>query len=302
MPSSVRHLMGTAELKYSGVVDWGHAPPTVEPGVYAVSLGADPDSISGVLPKAPISAARIAELLDARPELTVDGARLDRDLLAHRISEFWLPDENILYIGLAGTSLADRVNAYYSTRLGRRSPHAGGWFIKLLDNLDQLHVHYAVSVDPNTSEDLMLETFVANVSSATTKTLRDPAHPFPYANLEWPRGVRKDHGIRRATGSAGPGRPPTAAGGQASDTYPRPADSRTDNVMRINLFLQNELRRRDRNEVPAVEAARWLHDAGLLRDSPVRPGLPLRDLLRAGLIEGQRQEPNRRWFIVLLGL
>lgn len=301
MPSSVHHLISAAELEYGGVVDWGRPPPTAEPGVYALSLVADPNSISGVLPNAPISSARIAELLDARPELTIDGARPDTDLLISRISEFWLPDENILYIGLAGTSLADRVNAYYSTRLGRRSPHAGGWFIKLLDNLDRLRVHYAVSVDPNRSEGLMLETFVANVSSKTQRALRDPTHPFPYANLEWPKGVQKDHGIRRATGSAGPGRPPTTAGRQASDTYPRPADSRTDNVMRINLFLQDELRRRDRTEVPAVEAARWLDDAGLLRDSPIRPGLPLRDLLRAELIEGQRQEPNRRWFVDRLG-
>lgn len=50
-------------------------------------------------------------------------------------------------------------------------------------------------------------------------------------------------------------------------------------------------------EVPAVEAAHWLDQAGLLRDSEIRHGLPLRNLLRAGLIVGQRQEPNRRWFI-----
>jgi hypothetical protein len=57
------------------------------------------------------------------------------------------------------------------------------------------------------------------------------------------------------------------------------------------------LQRRERSEVPAVEAARWLDRAGLLRDSPIRPGLPLRNLLRVGLITGQRQEPNHRWFI-----
>lgn len=47
----------------------------------------------------------------------------------------------------------------------------------------------------------------------------------------------------------------------------------------------------------AVEAATWLEAAGLLEDSLDRPGRPLRELLRAGLIDNARQEHNRRWFI-----
>jgi len=63
-------------------------------------------------------------------------------------------------------------------------------------------------------------------------------------------------------------------------------------VEAINQFLQTELRRRQRDSVPAVEAARWLDGAGLLRDSEQRRGRPLRDLLRAGQITGQRQGPT----------
>lgn len=66
---------------------------------------------------------------------------------------------------------------------------------------------------------------------------------------------------------------------------------------KINAFLQHELRRRGLSEVTAVEAAEWLERAGILKDSKSRPGLPLRNLLRAKKITGQRQEPNRRWFI-----
>ena len=44
--------------------------------------------------------------------------------------------------------------------------------------------------------------------------------------------------------------------------------------------------------VAAVDAARWLDDAGLLKDSALRPGKPLRDMLRTGMIDGQRQEMN----------
>ena len=65
----------------------------------------------------------------------------------------------------------------------------------------------------------------------------------------------------------------------------------------INRFIQGELSRKGGGCVSAVEAATWLDDGGLLRDSVSRPGKPLRDLLRAHRIIGQRQEPNSRWFI-----
>src|SRR5688572_7347615 len=65
----------------------------------------------------------------------------------------------------------------------------------------------------------------------------------------------------------------------------------------VSAFLQDELRKRDLMSVAAVEAARWLDDAGLLKDSATRPGKPVRDLLRAEKMAGQRQEKNRLWFI-----
>ena len=65
----------------------------------------------------------------------------------------------------------------------------------------------------------------------------------------------------------------------------------------INLYLQYQLERRDMAEVTAVEAAKWLSRAQILKDSDAKPGLPLRELLRAGEILGQRQAVNNRWFI-----
>ncbi|MYF08575.1 MAG: hypothetical protein F4089_06365 [Gammaproteobacteria bacterium] len=66
----------------------------------------------------------------------------------------------------------------------------------------------------------------------------------------------------------------------------------------INLHLQERLERDWRGEVRAVEAARWLDKARLLRNH--KNGLPLRRLLRAGRIAGQEQRPDRKngaWFI-----
>ena len=71
---------------------------------------------------------------------------------------------------------------------------------------------------------------------------------------------------------------------------------------KISEFLRDRLRTRPLDRVSAVEAARWLDAAGILRDNPEKPGLPLRKRLRErdGSIIGAQQEPNKphgRWYI-----
>lgn len=69
----------------------------------------------------------------------------------------------------------------------------------------------------------------------------------------------------------------------------------------IDRFLQAELVRRGLRDVAAVEAATWLDEAGMLADSPSRPGLPLRNLLRADRLRSGEQRPKQRhgsWLIV----
>jgi hypothetical protein len=201
MPSTVSEIFSAAGLHLAGSQPWGTPIPESGPGVYIVGLSADPDDISAALPDAPIDPALTQELLDVRPELRLDGLRPDAQLLAARLAAFWLPDEVILYIGLAGTSVCNRVGAYYRSPLGARRPHSGGWFLKTLTNLEALHVHHAPCADPVQAEHQMLAAFSAGVSPDSAARLHDPELPIPYANLEWPRTRRKDHGI---TGARGP--------------------------------------------------------------------------------------------------
>jgi hypothetical protein len=71
----------------------------------------------------------------------------------------------------------------------------------------------------------------------------------------------------------------------------------TENVEKINRYLQFLLQLKEQAWTSAVEAARWLDGVGFLKDSKSRPGKPLRDLLRAGKVTGQRHASNGRWFI-----
>ncbi len=67
--------------------------------------------------------------------------------------------------------------------------------------------------------------------------------------------------------------------------------------MRINQYLQSELKMRNLTSIDIVEAAGWLDRRGILADSDSRPGLPLSKILRRGVIFGQRRDENGKWHI-----
>lgn len=197
MPTTVAEALASAGLTQSSVVRWGTKPSLSLPGVYVVSLSASVDSTEDSLATAPLTERVFERWLEVRPKLTLDGNRPTIQKLMSRIEQFWLGYEVILYIGKA-TSISSRVGQYYRTPIGARSPHAGGYFLKLLVDLDALWVHYAPCSEPSTMEDRMLRQFCGAVSTISKSRLRDPAHPFPFANLEWPARTVKDHGIRGA--------------------------------------------------------------------------------------------------------
>lgn len=197
MPTTVAELLHAAGLVLEESVSWGRRVGPAAPGVYVVARTDDPSALAASH-DARISLSAVNELLDARPELRLDGHRPTAKGLAARLAAFWIPDETVVYIGLAGTSVRSRVGAYYRTPLGARRPHSGGWFLKAIADIDSLFVHTAPAAAPTKAEDDMLDCFCSGVSPEARKRLPDPAHPFPFANLEWPRGTRKRHGIEAA--------------------------------------------------------------------------------------------------------
>jgi hypothetical protein len=205
LPTSIEELFAAATLQPAGVVRWGERVPEVRKGVYVVALTGSIDERAETLRAAPISLKAVAQLLEARPELRLDGKRPTSEELATRLGSFWANDEIVLYVGRAGRkdrerSLRARVREYYKTPLGARRPHSGGWFLKVLLNLSDIYVHYAVADDPEEAEGAMIRAYGQRLSEETRRTIRDPAHPFPFANLEYPRRTYKLHGITGARG------------------------------------------------------------------------------------------------------
>lgn len=198
MPLSVSDVFQSAGLRVSGGVRWGQPIPLDVPGVYAVSASSDVQSVKSPYADAPISLAAVKERVERVPQLTLNGVRPSPEQLAKRLAGFWMPDEVILYVGKAGTSLRDRVRGYYRTPLGDRRPHAGGHWLKTLSVLSDLHVFWAPTTNPERDEGVLLSQFVKRTSPETRRALFDPLRPFPFANLEYPRGNRKAHGIEHA--------------------------------------------------------------------------------------------------------
>ncbi|MCY4087482.1 MAG: hypothetical protein OXG37_11550 [Actinomycetia bacterium] len=211
MPSTVSQIFSAAGLGVGGVLDatgaveWGIPVPETGPGVYVVALTAETETTGGALSACPVSAAKVAGLLEACPGLTVDGSRPDVASLCDRLGAFWLPDEVVLYIGMTeGQSLRTRVSQYYTTPLGASRSHRGGWFLKTLTIRPDVYVHYAPRSNPGHAEDAMIEAFTRGVSDRSRGGLHDPGLPIPFANLEWHRRRpgkrrRKRHGIKGAT-------------------------------------------------------------------------------------------------------
>lgn len=168
--------------------------------MYLVSLTAETDTLTGAVRNCPLDETRLRELLTVRPELAVDGERPSVAKLAARLAAFWLPDETVLYIGLAGQPLRKRVGQYRRTRLGAAKPHAGGWPLKTLTVLDELSVHWAATDDYATAEKAMLRAFADALSPGSHAALHDPERPAPFANLRIWNDTIKRHGITGATG------------------------------------------------------------------------------------------------------
>lgn len=195
MTISVGALFEQSGLQSAGVVPWGTPPSVTGPGVYVVASTPDPDDAVGLVGTYEPDAAAFSALRLLCPDVGIDGRAASDQELAARIGRFWIPSTPILYIGLAGTSVQNRVKQYYTTAIGRRSPHAGGWWLKTMPDLHELHVHFAPAVDPDAAEARLLSTFRASVPESVSSTLHDLERVAPFANIDVRKGLRKRHGL-----------------------------------------------------------------------------------------------------------
>jgi hypothetical protein len=201
MPTTINELIEHFDLTKSKRVQWGEKIPTEGEGIYIVSLSKDAELNNETLDKIPVS----KEILDEWVK-KVNGFKLDKvltfdkDKIIDRLSQFWLPDENIIYIGKAplrknGKGIGNRVKEFYNTDYGEKRPHAGGHWIKALTVLNDFNVHYILCDNSGEIEIKLLKYFIDHVSYKSKKILKDKELMLPFGNLELKKGQIKKHGL-----------------------------------------------------------------------------------------------------------
>ena len=199
MPTSIENMFSCLSLQHKGRVKWGEKILDDKPGVYIVSVSSNPNEmINKHENNPPIDLNIVRGWFQRVPTLTLNGKRPTPEELKSRLSGFWLPDEPILYIGKTGTSLKDRVRQFCNTPLGDKRPHAGGHWLKTLSILKDLYVHWTITSRAEEFENNLIRLFVEGVSTSSRKILADPQKPFPFANIEYPKGNKKKHDINKS--------------------------------------------------------------------------------------------------------
>lgn len=131
------------------------------------------------------------------PSIILNGNTPSKQALKKQLEGFWLPDESILYIGKAEKqTLSERIYQFFNHKVGKKSPHKGGYWLKLLGNLNSLYIHLYSTKESHKVEENLLKFFIENVSETSRKNLIDKEFCLPFANLQLRSRVIKNHGLK----------------------------------------------------------------------------------------------------------
>jgi phosphatidate phosphatase PAH1 len=197
MPTSVNQLEDKFQLKYLKSFKWGTSFIENKNGIYIISTSKDKDFLPVYENQIVFNETQINLWMANAPNIQMNGKKPSKlDLIKH-LNGFWLPDETILYIGKAEKqTLSERICQFYNHKVGKKSPHKGGYWLKLLQNLNELYVHVYSTKESHVIEQEMLKLFIANVSESTKSNLIDKDLCLPFANLQLRSRVIKSHGLK----------------------------------------------------------------------------------------------------------
>ncbi len=188
--TTVRKLFNKFDIFDIKQVKWGASFDEHNQGVYVISSSNNPDKHLGISAKPKFDDNKINFWINSLSNFSVGGSKATLLNVKEHLSEFWLPDESILYIGKApkrgnGDGISNRVKEYYSTTIGKSGPHSGGQWIKILENLNSFTVYYGECNNPSDIEFKMLEYFMSNVSQSSLSEIYDKKLPVPFANIKY---------------------------------------------------------------------------------------------------------------------
>jgi transcription elongation factor GreA len=185
---SAATLIREVGLMADGPVQWGKHVRHGAPGVFVIELPAPQPSPNMEL-------ALIGKWLERVPELRLDGERPVSKELQLRLNSFWLPSQQVLFIGSTAGSVAGRVAAIEKTVPGDRKPASSGFWLHFLRAMPDLRIWWAATDMPEEYEDALLDAFAKGVPDAEKAALPDATVVLPWAVLRAPSGARRSTGI-----------------------------------------------------------------------------------------------------------
>ena len=197
MPTTIQQLETTFDLKYIKSIKWKASFKESSNGIYIISINQNKDYLPNQNNSVSFNEKQLNIWFENAPHLLLNGKKAITDDIKKQLEAFWLADESILYIGKAEKqSLSDRISQFYNHKVGKKGPHKGGYWLKLLNNLDELYIHLYSTNDSHIIEEKLLTHFIENVSELSKEKLIEKKLFLPFANLQLSSGVIKCHGLK----------------------------------------------------------------------------------------------------------
>ena len=89
-----------------------------------------------------------------------------------------------MYIGESQAGLNQRIGQYYSHVVGWKGPHTGGYWIKLINELNQLYVYYSEADNSREAEFKLLMHFIESVAEQSFYDIDNLSKYLPFGNLK----------------------------------------------------------------------------------------------------------------------
>ena len=201
MAISINQLFSEFNLSHSKAIKWNEKFEAKFNGIYVIAQTNDPFSIVSKNSEFGICPNAFLEWTKEATELKINGNESNGiQQLTEHLNEFWNPNENILYIGQSSSKtnpIQKRVGQFYSHKLGKKGPHTGGYWLKLLNSLNDTYIYYAETKKPRDTEFKMLMKFIESSSGKSFYELENIGKHLPFANLT--ADFYKEHGIKNST-------------------------------------------------------------------------------------------------------
>ncbi|MCK5176905.1 MAG: hypothetical protein KAQ92_04215 [Candidatus Aenigmarchaeota archaeon] len=200
MTTTLNDIEKEIGLKLNGPIKWKDKISCKNEGIYiVVTPNNHPLNID-------FDREQIKLWISKVPKMMIDKQKPNYENITQELNKFWFDNEIILYIGQttksnedSTRSIEDRIREYYTSKIYKKSPNSGGYWLKTLAFLDECLIYWTKCNNPKKVEEHILTFF--HHQFLKDKITKENVH-LPFANLkvnlsEKPKEIRKQHILKK---------------------------------------------------------------------------------------------------------